>query len=69
MTFSITVSGAYWNINKESIDLTGSGTTVVTHRPEGIVAVVDYFDYAGTQTQIERFRLQYGEARDSDSIP
>ena len=69
MTLSITVSGAYWNINKESIDLTGAGTTVLTNRPEGIVAVVDYFDYAGTQTQIERFRLQYGEARDSDSTP
>ncbi len=69
MKLSITTSGAYWNINKELIDLTGEGTTVVTHRPEGIVAVVDYFDYAGIQTQIERFRSRYGEAQDSDSPP
>ncbi len=69
MKVSLTMSGAYWNINKESIDLTGEGTTVVTNRPEGIVAVVDYFDYAGTLTQIERLRSQYGEARDSDSTP
>ncbi len=69
MTFSISTSGAYWNINTELIDLTGIGTTVITHRPEGIAAVVDYVDYAGIQNQIERFRLQYGEAKDSDSNP
>ncbi len=69
MKLSMTMSGAYWNINKESIDLTGEGTTVVTNRPEGIVAVVDYFDYAGTLTQIEGLRSQYGEARDSDLTP
>ncbi len=67
MTISITMSGAYWNINKESIDLIGDGTTIVTNRPEGIAAVVDYFDYAGIQTQIERFRSQYGEAQESES--
>lgn len=67
MTFSITMNGSYWNINTESIDLTGVGTTVITNRPEGIVAVVDYVDYAGIQTQIERLRLQYGEAQDSES--
>ncbi len=69
MTLSIDVSGDYWNINKESINLTGEGTTVVTNRPEGIVAVVDYFDYAGMLTQLERFRSQYGEAQGSDSTP
>lgn len=69
MTFSITTSGAYWNINTESINLTGVGITVITNRPEGIVAVVDYVDYAGIQTQLERLRLQYGEAQDSEANP
>ncbi len=67
MIISITMGGAYWNINTESIDLTGAGTTVITNRPEGIAAVVDYFDYAEIQTQIEDFRSQYGEAQESDS--
>ena len=69
MKLSMTMSGVYWNIDKESIDLTGEGTTVVTNRPEGIVAVVDYFDYAGTLTQIEHLRSHHGKARDSDSTP
>jgi hypothetical protein len=60
LDLSISVSGRYWNVLKDQIDLTGYQTTIVRVADDTIASVVDYVDYASADEQVEELQREYG---------
>ncbi len=60
MTLSLGVSGEFWGVAVEQIQLSGLQTTVVTVEGDKIVHVIDHVDYAGADRQIEELRRIHG---------
>jgi hypothetical protein len=62
LELSISVSGAFWNVAKDRIDLHGYQTTVLGIEGAVVTSVIDYVDYAGVESYVDQLRAQYGNA-------
>lgn len=57
---AVTVAGAYWNLDRETIDLTGVVTSIFRIIDDRVVEHRDYVDYASAEDEIADLRKRYG---------
>lgn len=63
---SASVSGAYWNVDKDVIDLSGRVVSILRLRGDLVIEHHDYVEYAALDAEVERLREEYGEASPDD---
>jgi hypothetical protein len=64
------VSGAYWNVDRDEIDVTIRATSVIRMRGGWVIEHRDYVDYRSAVESIDAMRRAYGSApadRDAES--
>ena len=60
LDISISVSGAYWSVNREEIVLPGKVISVIRVNAGQVTAHHDYVGYAGADEEVRRLRAEYG---------
>ena len=60
LNVAVTVSGAFWGVDRDQITLRGAQTTVLRIADGKIRSATDLVDYAGVTGQVEALQAQYG---------
>ena len=62
LDIAITVSGKFWNVNKDEIVMPGKVISVIRVEEGSVTEHHDFVGYAGAETVIEELQKQYGKA-------
>ncbi len=62
LDIAITVSGKFWNVNKDEIVMPGKVISVIRVEQGSVTEHHDFVGYAGAETVIEELQKQYGKA-------
>ena len=57
---TVTVSGTFWNVNKETVEISGSVTSIIRIVDDKVIEHQDYVDYASAEDDVMDLQRRYG---------